>query len=1084
MLFYYQFQTSFRMRRETVMNRMTKKTSDILRIIIPILCFLLVVSHQQLHLAAADETEAAEDLADSVIHNENYMAQLYDNTNSLTTSVANGIAQTDDGFIWIGSYGGLTRFDGTAFTRIDAKERVLSVGCLYTDHQGWLWIGTNEDGVALMTRDDFLWWNVEDGLAAAKVRCITESDDGNIYIGTISGISVIGSDMQVRTLKDAAIANVYIEKMKPGKDGIIYCISSEGDFFSIRGDQLLSYYDHSRMLINDVTSILPDPNDSDMIYFGTESSVIYHCNAGSAPTVIKAINIYPLSSVSNMQYINGRLWICAHNGIGVIDDEGFHHLSHLPFLYSVKDVMEDYEGNLWFSSSRQGVMKLTLNRFTNIFENYDIPEQVINSTCMYGDELFIGSETGLIVLGKKGPLSSVPVTKSRYASGGAFHTADLIQLLKGCRIRSIIRDSKDRLWISTWQAYGLLRYDHGELTLFTEQEGLPSNRVRTVHETEDGSIIVVGTGGICVIQDDRVTACYDENNKSIMTKESLTVSSAPNGDILVGSNGGGIYIIGENGTQCIDSSRGLSSGVVMRIKYDQKRDLFWLVTGNSIAYMTSDYKVTTIDHFPYQDNLDLYENDRGEMWVLSSNGLYVAPVDDLIANEEIHYIYYGIPNGLPGHVVSNSYSELTDDGDLYISSNVCVAKVNINEPLSEIQNIKQAVPYIEVDDQLLYADPDGTFTVPANVKKIAIYGYVLNYSLSDPVVTIQLKGFDQEPMIFRQSTIHPMYYTNLKGGSYEYVMTIKDEFGNNSKSLSVQIIKIKTLIERLWFNLLLGTALLALVLVVVRLYIKRNMRILEKKHHEEAERERVNNELRMANQIQMGMLPNEYPPFPDRKEFDIYARMDPAREVGGDFYDYFFVDDDHLCMVIADVSGKGIPASLFMMSSKVVLQSVAQAGLAVDEILHRVNQTICANNKLDMFVTVWIGILEISTGKLTASNAGHEYPVIKRAESGYELIKDKHGFVIGSMEDMKYTGYELQLHTGDQIFVYTDGLLEATNEAGEMFGKDRMIEALNHSTGGGPEEVLTAVRQAVDAFVGDAEQFDDLTMLCLEYFGK
>ena len=250
-----------------------------------------------------------------------------------------------------------------------------------------------------------------------------------------------------------------------------------------------------------------------------------------------------------------------------------------------------------------------------------------------------------------------------------------------------------------------------------------------------------------------------------------------------------------------------------------------------------------------------------------------------------------------------------------------------------------------------------------------------------------------------------------------------------------------------------------------------------------AEKERIRTELSLAKGIQADMLPHDFPPFPDRTEFDLYAAMTPARDVGGDFYDYFLVDDDHLGMVMADVSGKGIPAALFMMASKILLQNNAMLGKSPAEILTDVNAAICANNREEMFVTVWLGILEISTGRLTAANAGHEYPVLMRAGGAFELYKDKHGFVIGGMEGVKYTQYELQLNPGDRLFLYTDGVPEATDADKEQFGTDRMIAALNEAKDGSPEQVLKQVRLAVDGFVRDAEQFDDLTMLCLTYEG-
>ena len=251
-----------------------------------------------------------------------------------------------------------------------------------------------------------------------------------------------------------------------------------------------------------------------------------------------------------------------------------------------------------------------------------------------------------------------------------------------------------------------------------------------------------------------------------------------------------------------------------------------------------------------------------------------------------------------------------------------------------------------------------------------------------------------------------------------------------------------------------------------------------------AEKERIGTELALATRIQADMLPNTYPAFPDRPEFDIYASMDPAKEVGGDFYDFFLVDSDHLCMVMADVSGKGVPAALFMMASRIILASYAKQGMSPAEIMRSTNETICQNNREEMFVTVWLGILEISTGKIRAANAGHEYPVLMQPGGKCELYKDKHGFVLGGMDGVKYKEYEFMLQPGARLFLYTDGVPEATNAENELFGTDRMLDALNEDMQADPQKVLQQVRRAVDAFVGEAEQFDDLTMLCLEYKGK
>ena len=265
--------------------------------------------------------------------------------------------------------------------------------------------------------------------------------------------------------------------------------------------------------------------------------------------------------------------------------------------------------------------------------------------------------------------------------------------------------------------------------------------------------------------------------------------------------------------------------------------------------------------------------------------------------------------------------------------------------------------------------------------------------------------------------------------------------------------------------------------------IRRMEREQMEMENQRREQEMIQRELSTARQIQESMLPHIFPPFPDRHELNLYASMVPARDVGGDFYDFFFIDEDHLCLVIADVSGKGIPGAMFMMFSKRIIEDSARQVHTPAQILSMANETLCDNNQAEMFVTVWLGILEISTGKLTAANAGHEYPAIRRMGGPFDLFRDKHDFVLGAMPEIRYREYELQLCPGDRLFVYTDGVPEATASDGTMFGTSRMISALNTCAEGSPEEILDGVRKAVDAFVGDAEPFDDLTMMCIEYLG-
>ena len=249
-----------------------------------------------------------------------------------------------------------------------------------------------------------------------------------------------------------------------------------------------------------------------------------------------------------------------------------------------------------------------------------------------------------------------------------------------------------------------------------------------------------------------------------------------------------------------------------------------------------------------------------------------------------------------------------------------------------------------------------------------------------------------------------------------------------------------------------------------------------------AAEKRIEQELEFARNIQDAALPKHFK-YP-RQDFEIFAMMDPAKEVGGDFYDFFFTDNDHMGLVIADVSGKGIPAALFMMRAKTAIRNLAESGRAPSEILFRANNTLCDGNDAEMFVTAWIGIIDLRTGDMRCANAGHEYPMVMRAGEGYTLFRDKHGLALGAMEDMRFSEYEMKLNPGDRLFVYTDGIPEAIDVNEQQYGTDRLVQKLNTLLDAPMTEILPAVRADVADFAGAAEQFDDITMLGFAYNGE
>ena len=249
----------------------------------------------------------------------------------------------------------------------------------------------------------------------------------------------------------------------------------------------------------------------------------------------------------------------------------------------------------------------------------------------------------------------------------------------------------------------------------------------------------------------------------------------------------------------------------------------------------------------------------------------------------------------------------------------------------------------------------------------------------------------------------------------------------------------------------------------------------------DAEKNRISMELNVANVIQSSAVPNTFPAFPDRTDFDIFASMTPAKQVGGDFYNFFFLDDDHILLMIGDVSGKGIGAALFMMVTMILLDDRALLGGTPSEIMTFVNNRIVKKNEANLFVTVWLGIVTLSTGEIVACNAGHDDPAIYRKNGKFELLKSKHGIVVGAIEGYKFKDYKFKLNKGDKLYIYTDGIPEATNSHNQMFTLDGMINSLNNHNDGTPKEICEGIIEDANAFVDGSEQFDDMTMICFEY---
>ena len=1027
-----------------------KKLLSILSIII-----LMILSPSALQRVSAEAGTSLDDQSWSYV--------LYNNNNGMPFSEANTLQQTSDGLIYVGSYGGLLRYDGEDFYRFE-DARLINVISLYVDSRDRLWIGTNSNGFGIMENGDFTFYDEKDGLGSINIRCFQEDEEGNVLIGTRNGLYYMTPDGELLQNTDPQLEGVAVGMMFSDQQGTIYGLSQSSEIFTMEHGEVTSWTAGSELTTDIVSTIYPDPVNKGYLYIGLGDGGILYGSLESGNGHLQRIETPGLSMINSILISHGRLWIASDKGIGFYDkDNEFIRPDKMQRSNASQFLMEDLEGNIWAASYRLGIIKMSPSIFSNVNSLAEIPPLVVNSTYIKDGILYIGGDTGLICLDKEYKKVETPVS----------------EMLSSERIRCIEEDADGNLWFCTFGDNGLVCLgEDGTVTNYNKDNGFASNYVRDIYEMSDGTLAVSVRGGIYYLRDKKIAESFTEDQ--LPNPEALCMYEDMPGRLVIGTNGSGVHYIENGEVHMMPGTRELSSTPILRIRNKPGRDELWILSATAL-YTLSGEELTEVPDIPNLHNYDIVFDQNDNAWILAADGIYIGNADDILAGKTIRYIHYDYKSGLPFVVTPHCRNYLSDDGMLYMSGNDGVVRININEDAKGNSDVQLIVPYIETDNEIIYLTPGEKVVLPSKTRRLWVHPFALTYSLTEPVLSYRLEGFDEKEKIANRSELPSFIYTNLKGGDYTFRFAVIDPAtGEKTKEIAIPIEKKKAFHEQALFWILIAAAGAALIGFCVRLYLGKKTRELEEKH----ERNRILTELSLARDIQASVLPRV---FPDRKEIDLYASMDPAQEVGGDFYDYFQIDKDHLALVIADVSGKGVGAALFMMVAKNAIKSTAMSGgfSGPGEILWDVNSKMCEDNDASLFVTVWLGILTLSTGRLVTANAGHEYPVLFRKNSGFTLVKDnKHGPALGILDGAVYRETEWNLEKGDGIFVYTDGVPEATDAHEEMFGNQRMVAALNKYMNRNSEGLLRGVRSEVDQFVGDAPQFDDLTMLAVRYYGK
>lgn len=750
-----------------------------------------------------------------------YLETVYDNGNGMDTSAANDVVQTQDGFIWIGTYNGLTRYDGDSFYQFPVSSGIYSVVDLYVSQKGELYIGTNDSGLVLFKEGKFTFWGREQGLVSNAVRAITENEQGLMFIGTTEGLSFKDESQTITSEADKRLQRKYIKEIHRGPQNKVCGLSKNGDFFVYNGRTLESYLTADAFTFGNVVAVEPDLQRADEYWVGTTGDQVARIRVeGDKFTLLKLLRAEGRHSINDMvMRTNGNLWVATDNGVGYFDmQDEFHIIDKMRFNNSVDNIMMDYEDNMWFSSSRMGVAKLTENSFKNLFAIAEIEPEVVNSVVIYKGITYVGTDKGLITL-----------------KGEKRVSTPLSQLLKTTRTRHVMRDSKDNLWIATYSKLGLIKYNPatGTLKSFTRRDGLPHERSRVVMEASDGSIYVGTRDGLAILRQDKVVKTF--TNKDGLANPQVLCLLENNGSIYVGTDGGGINVLqADKIVKTIDENDGLRAGVILRMANEPDSNGIWISTGNSIAYY-EDNKIQTIKDFPSTNNFDFLFIPSGEMLVTCSQGVYVTRPYKLLSDGAPEYIL-GQREGLSGALTANSFNFIENHEYLYLCLQNGLSKMDLDSLDRTNGPKKFCVPSINIDGVDYPLEENTPFTISSDATRITYKAYVLTNTLNNVIMTSYLEGFDSELERVSRFANKERTYTNLAGGTYKLHVGIYDQrTGKLSQEKVYTLIKEKKLSEYPAFVLLPLTIVIGLLFGGYRLYMRRRLQKIQEKQRETEE---------------------------------------------------------------------------------------------------------------------------------------------------------------------------------------------------------------------------------------------------------
>ncbi len=728
-------------------------------------------------------------------------------------------------------------------------DSIKTVRTLYVDDEGRLFVGTNDNGLSIIINEKVM--NVleeKDGLPADSVRSITRGTDGLYYVGTAESLAILSIADGLNVVETLPQIQTAIS-MSASENGLVAAVTSSGKLFVLNYTDIV--FDSEKKGFNEKFTAAVFSADG-RLFAATESNRIIIFSISDSDEGLSqtaSIACEPLRHINSLDFFDDRIFVCADDGAGYLEKESFFMLETGTFNNSIDNMTEDYQGNLWFTSSRLGVLKMCETSFSEIYVSGELPASVVNSTAFFKNNLYIGTDDGLMAINME---------------NGKALTNKLTKSLSATRIRCLTSARDGSLWIAT-KSHGLI-HAKSESDFITIA---PSHQFRVVIELFDGTLAAGSNDGVAFVKNERILQWISEK-EGLENTIILSLSETDDGKILAGTDGGGLAVISLDSEadsfsllRLIKRVDGLASNVILRTINDRNGTVptggVFVVTGNGLCYidfadsdgehftgLKNEFFVRTLSNFPYSNNYDLILYDKN-VFVLSSAGIFVVNREELLSGESLDYELLDMKKGLRGSLTANSWNYLAENGDLYLSCDAGSSKFNLNSYDKAKHSYRMQLKNIIIDGKNHIVQKDIPFVIPPTKGTIEIVPEIINYSINTPLISAYLEGIDENPAVMLQSKLTSLSYSNLPAGEYRFHIAVLDSKGKNTLEETVYTIsKSFRISDNWWFMVyIVGVAILAIAWLTWFITTILQEKRLEK---QKSEIEAIRQQVRMGNE--------------------------------------------------------------------------------------------------------------------------------------------------------------------------------------------------------------------------------------------